>query len=130
MAKRNLVPVTAREIREAFARGEFTARDESLPSLRGGKSGKVRGRIAPSAVEDFLAANPNRVLVASAEAEVKTVTLPLTKTNARGATLKRPEDFPITEVRALAGVEGKRGRLSKAHVEAAAAKVMAQRGWK
>lgn len=130
MAKRNLVPVTAREIREAFARGEFTARDESLPSLRGGDSGKVRGRISPSAVEDFLAVNPDRVLVKSAEAEVKTVTLPLTKTSARGATLKRPEAFPIAEVRRLAGVEGKRGRLSKEHIAKATAAVMAERGQK
>ena len=44
------------------------------------------------------------------------VTLPTTKPNARGARMKRPVTLPISEVRSLAGAEGRKGRLSKAQV--------------
>lgn len=129
---KSITLVTAARVREAFANGEFTAPDAALPSLVGRNGdGRVRGRLNPLAVEAF-----NEQVKGEAYAGEKSplegakmVTLPLTKPNAKGALLKRPEDFPMSEVRRLAGVEGKKGRLSKADIARATEAVATERGW-
>jgi rRNA maturation endonuclease Nob1 len=92
-------------------------------------SGVVRGRLNPAFVAVFLAANPKATYAEKSAAESRTVEVPLTKMNAKGARLKRPEKVAVSEVRRLAGSEGKAGRLSSADVRAAADAIMAERGW-
>lgn len=126
-----VVLVPASRIRAAFAAGEFTAPDEALASLIGRNGdGKVRGRLNPKAVEAFEAQVPGEQYAGEkSQVESRTVSLPLTKMNAAGARLKRPETFTLTEVRTLAGIEGKKGRISSANLTAAAKAVEASRGW-
>lgn len=128
MSKRNVSqPVPARVIRTAFLEGKFTAPDEALPSLMGKNGdGKVRGRIHPAARE---AAEVEAGLVYREKvAEARTITIPVTKTNARGATLKRPVDVPLAEFRRLSGTA--KGRPSKAALAKAAQAYMAEHGLK
>lgn len=131
MSKSNITLVPASRVREAFAAGEFTAPEAALPSLVGKNGdGRVRGRLNPLAVEAFNEqVEGEQYAGEKSPVESKQVTLPLTKMNAKGARLKRPEAFPLSEVRALAGVVGKKGRLSAAEVAKAAEAVEAQRGW-
>jgi hypothetical protein len=132
MSRKSRTVVPAAFIRAAFASGEFTARDESLPALvgnPGSKTGTVRGRLSPSAIEDFEAQFPGHAYAGEKSAiEGRQVTLALTKPNARGARLKRPEAFPVSQVRALAGAKDT-GRLSEAAKVKAAEAVMRERGW-
>lgn len=132
MSAKNLTPVSAREIRAAYAEGAFTVPEgTNLASLVGRNGdGNVRGRLNPAVVDAFLSskAGKGRSYAEKSVAEKRMVTLPLTKPNAKGARLKRPEQFPISEVRALAGAPEK-GRLSARHIETAAAAVEASRGW-
>lgn len=131
MSKSNITLVPASRVREAFAQGLFTAPEAALPSLVGKNGdGRVRGRLNPLAVEAFNAQVEGEQYAGEKSAvEGKTITLPLTKMTAAGARVKRPETFPLARVRSLAGVEGKKGRLSKAEVERAAEAVIAERGW-
>ena len=130
MAKRKVVQVNAQFIRQAAREGRVTLTDADLPAFTGGPQGRGRGRLPKSAIAAFEAENPGFVYAGEKSAvEQKTVTLPLTKPNARGAMLKRPEDFPIKEVRQRAGVVGKKGRLSAADLTRAAESVMKERGW-
>lgn len=131
MSKSNVTLVPASRVREAFNLGLFTAPEAALPSLVGKNGdGRVRGRLNPLAVEAFNEqVEGEQYAGEKSPVESKRVTLPLTKMNAAGARLKRPEDFPLSEVRSLAGVTGKKGRLSKAEVETACRAVETARGW-
>lgn len=133
MSKRTNIatPVPAKRVREAFAEGLFTVPDEGLACLVGKNGdGKVRGRLNPVVIEAFNAQVTGEVYAGEkSPVEAKAVTLDLTKPNAKGARLKRPESFPLAEVRKRAGVEGKAGRLSKANLAAAADSIMRERGW-
>jgi hypothetical protein len=140
---KNVNLVSAARIRSAFAAGEFTAPTEALPSLIGGKvvkvdgtpthvpstSGLVRGRLHPKAVEAFNAqVKGEQYAGEKAKVEDKTITLALTKPNARGARLKKPENFAPSEVRRLAGI-GNKGRIPQSALDKAAEAVMRERGW-
>jgi hypothetical protein len=123
--------VPASRVRAAYAEGLFTVPDAGLACLIGRNGdGRVRGRLNPIAVEAFNEqVEGEQYAGEKSPVESKTVTLPLTKMNAKGARLKRPEDFPLSEVRRLAGVSGKKGRLSAAEIAKAAEAVETQRGW-
>ncbi len=131
MSKPTITLVPAARVREAYREGLFTAPDEALASLVGANgSGKVRGRLNPAAIAAFNEQMTGEQYAGEkSPVEGRTVTLPLTKVNAKGARLKRPETFPLSEVRSLAGVVGKKGRLSAAEIAKAAEAVEAQRGW-
>lgn len=132
MSKSNPVPASASDIRSAYAEGLFTVPEgTNLASLVGRNGdGKVRGRLNPVVVEAFLTspAGKGRSYAEKSVAEQKTIMLPLVKRNAKGARLQRPEAFPVSEVRALAGAPA-RGRLSSKHIAKAAERVQEQRGW-
>lgn len=129
-AKSKVVAVNAHFIREAARDGKVTLTDKGLASVIGGPQGRGRGRISAVTVAAFEAENPGFVYAGEKSAlEVKTVTVPLTKPNAKGARLKRPEDFPLAEVRKRAGVAGRKGRLSQAALTTAAESIMKERGW-
>lgn len=114
--------VSTAEIREAFRNGLAPAKDVSTASLFGANGTakapvKVRGRIHPAHVEVFLSANPGTKFGEGESAPAKrTVSVP--RTSANGRALK-PVILPVAEAKALAGVAGKRGRLSSAELEAA-----------
>lgn len=130
MSKRKPVAVPARVVRQFAHEGKVTITDEALASVIGGPQGRGRGRLSPDLVAAFEAENPGYVYAGEkSKAEAKMVTVPLVKPNARGARLKRPEDVPVAEVRRLAGVEGKRGRLAAADLERAARAIERERGW-
>jgi hypothetical protein len=123
MTKSNITLVPASRVRAAFAEGLFTAPEVALPSLVGRTPGKVRGRLHPEAVAAFNEQVKGEQYAGEKSAvESKRVTLPLTN-------LKRPEAFPLSEVRSLAGVTGKKGRLSAAEVATATQAVITARGW-
>lgn len=133
MAKNALAPVDTKTIRNAFVTGALDAskvvdakgKPVSTASLLGadGTGTKVRGRLHPAFVAAFEAANPGTVFVEGAEANVKTVEVP--RTSAKGRPMK-PATLPIAEVRRLAGIEGKKGRISKADLAKAGAALVAQ----
>lgn len=131
MSKSTITLVPASRVRAAFAAGEFKVEDAALPSLIGRNGdGKVRGRLNPLAVKAFNEQVDGEEYAGEKSAvESKSITLPLTKMNAAGARLKRPESFPLAEVRRFAGVEGKKGRLSAAEVAKAVEAVETERGW-
>lgn len=130
MSKRKVTEVNADFIRKAAREGRVTLTDAALPAFTSGPQGHGRGRLPKSAIEAFEAENPGYVYAGEkSRHEGRQVTLPLTKPNARGARLKRPEAFPVSQVRALAGVTGKAGRLSEAEKAKAAEAVMSERGW-
>lgn len=122
MAKSTTTPVDAKTIRLAFAAGEFAVTDAALTSL----SPSARGRLHPEAVEAFEATHPGQVYAGPHRKSEPTVTLPVTRKSKSGATLKRPVTVPRSQVRALAGVMGKRGRLSAADISRATAAYMAK----
>lgn len=141
MSKNTTTLVTAARVRAAYAEGKFTAPEVALPSLIGGSftvkgghvpsaTGKVRGRLHPEAIAAFNEQVEGEQYGGEKSGiGAKTVTLPLTKMNAKGARLKRPEDFPLSQVRTLAGVPNKKGRLSKDETAKAVAAIEAERGW-
>lgn len=131
-AKNALRPVPARVVREFARSNRVTVTDDALACVTGGPQGRGRGRLHPDLIAAFNAENGEGLVYDEAKGKRlagRMVTLPLVKPNARGAMLKRPEDFPIAEVRKRAGVEGKKGRLSKADIAKAAASVQSERGW-
>lgn len=131
MSKSTPTPVSAARVREAYREGLFTVPEAALACLIGRNGdGKVRGRLNPLAVEAFNEQVEGEVYAGEKSgAESKSITLPLTKMNAKGAVLKRPEDFPVREVRRLAGIEGKKGRIAQADLTRAAEAVVTERGW-
>lgn len=129
----NTIKVNAARVRAAFAAGEFTAPDAALPSLLGGSytktkgyqagTGVIRGRLNPLAVEAFNEQVKGEVYAGEKAKDavggnVKTVEVPMfsAKTGRPVKSVTRT----LSEVRTLAGVEGKKGRLSKADLLAAA----------
>jgi hypothetical protein len=125
LSKSNPVAVSAATIRKAFAAGEFSVPDgTNLASV----TAPIRGRLNPAIAAAYVAANKGTIYSEKSVAEKRMVTLPLVKRSAKGASLKRPEAFPVSEVRTLAGAPSK-GRLSREHLATAARKVEAQRGW-
>lgn len=124
--------VPASFIRHAFVEGKFTARDESLPSLVGKGPNGARGRLAPTAVEDFESQVKGYVYAGEKSVkEQRTITLPATKPNARGARLKRPTELPVSQVRALAGHKpGQVGRISSADIAKATEAFEKSQGWR
>lgn len=132
MGKNALSPVPAKTVRQFVREGRVTFTDAAEACIFGGPQGRGRGRLHPDLVAAFNAENGEGLVYVEEDGKAlreNRVTLPLTKKNARGANIKRPEAFPISEVRALAGVAGKKGRLSEADKVKAAQAVMAQRGW-
>lgn len=133
MAKSALTPVTTKTVRMAFVTGALDAskvvdakgNPVSTASLLGadGTGEKVRGRLKPEFIDAYVAANPGTVFVEGPDANVKTVEVP--RKSAKGRDLK-PAVLPIAEVRRLAGIEGKKGRLSKADLAKAGAALVAQ----
>lgn len=91
-----------------------------------GSGAKVRGRVGPFFVAQYLAANPGHVFGQGTEktdgpnkpAE-RTVDLPLL--SAKTGRAIKPVNVPVSEAKSLAGVAGKRGRLSSAELVTAAA---------
>ena len=122
--------VSTKYIRTAFANGEFTAPDAALLSLtghgpNGEGTGNIRGRLHPAAVEAFLAQTPGVSYEEKAVTDEKMVEVPRVKVDAKGRKRNlKPVVLPISEVRALAGVSGKRGRLSKEHIATAGAALL------
>lgn len=132
MAKNALTPVPAKVVREFAREGRITVTDAAMACITGGPQGRGRGRLHPDVVAAFNAENGQGLVYDEAVGKRLAgprVDLPLTKMNAKGARLKRPESFSVKEIRSLAGVEGKRGRLSKDDIAKAAAAVEAARGW-
>lgn len=127
-------PATATVIREVYKARGFKVPEVALASLLGkdGKGTKVRGRIHPAAQRALIEAFPGEFVAvdlgngnATPKAE-KVIEVPRVKTDAAGRkrTLK-PVTMTLSEVRALAGTTGKKGRVSKAEVEAAGAAAVA-----
>lgn len=128
----NPILVNAARVRAAFAAGEFTAPDAALPSLLGGSysktkgyqagTGVIRGRLNPLAVESFNEQVKGEVYAGEKKGgiggNVKTVEVPMF--SAKTGRPVKPVTRTLAEVRTLAGVEGKKGRLSKADLLAAA----------
>lgn len=139
MAKRTLKPAPAKVVRQYALDGKVTLTDAALACVVGkeGGSGLVRGRLNPDLIAAFNAENGDGLVYggerhkdgSGSQVEGTLIEVPLTKPNARGARLKRPEQVPVAEVRKRAGVEGKTGRLSKASVAKAAESIMTERGW-
>lgn len=120
-SKNALAPVSAKFVRAAFRDGTLDASKVvdakgnavNTASLFGasGDSTKVRGRIHPA----FVAAFNESGLGTYAEksvAEKNMVTVPLNSPKT-GRPIK-PVSLPIGEVRVLAGIVGKKGRISSA----------------
>jgi hypothetical protein len=135
MSKRKSVsrPVDAKTIRTAFHNGTLDAskvvdakgQPVNTGSLFGGPQGKGRGRLNPALVQAFLDANPGTTYdQKGANVQPKTVEVP--RVSPKTGRPVKSTILPIAEVRALAGVSGKRGRLSSAHLVAAAEALTAQ----
>lgn len=128
--------VSAATIRAAYQNGTLDAAKvaQAAADLTGGKpvstnsvlgadgdASRVRGRINPVFVAAFLKANPNSEYVekkVTSKADETKVTLPVVRTSASGATLKRPVEVTMSEARRLSGQA--KGRLGKASIEKAA----------
>lgn len=115
MSKSTRKPVSARTIREAFQNGEFEAPEVAHKSLAKG----ARGRLHPEGVKAYLKANRGATYSEKSDAEALAVEVPYTKRNKRGHRLSRTATLPVSEVRRLAGIEGRRGRLPKSAIEVA-----------
>lgn len=136
MARNIKTPVDAKTIRAAFHNGDLDAskvvndKGEAVntASLFGGPQGRGRGRLHPALVQAFLDANPGTTYdQKGANAQPKTVEVPRVKTDAKGRKRAlKPVTLPIAEVRALAGVSGKRGRLSSTDLARAGEALVAQ----
>lgn len=79
--------------------------------LFGGPQGTGRGRLNPAFVKAFLDANPGTTYAEKTVKDTRMVEVPMfsAKTGRPVKSLTKP----ISEVRKAAGVEGKKGRLSK-----------------
>lgn len=91
----------------------------STASLLGsdGSGTKVRGRVNPAFVAAYLAANPGTKFGEGSSAPAaRTVQVP--RKGASGRSLS-PVTLPVSEAKTLAGIPGKRGRMSAAEREAA-----------
>jgi hypothetical protein len=101
-------PVGADTVREWAVTPEGTAALNAAEARFPGK----RGRLHPSTVEVFHAENPkSRYVVGTASQSVPTVTVVIPGTDKNGRNRPRKRVLPVSEVRALAGVEAQRGRL-------------------
>jgi hypothetical protein len=125
MTRSKSTVVSTADIRAQFANGTLTpAKDVSTASLFGkdgtrSKPGKIRGRVHPAHVEVFLAANPGTVFGEGEDAPpARTAMLPLL--SAKTGKPIKPVEVSVTEAKALAGVKGKRGRLSSDELARAA----------
>lgn len=124
MSKSKSTVVSTATIRAAFS-GENAltpAEGVSTASLFGaaGDGSKVRGRIHPAHVAVYLDANPGHVFGEGKSAPpARTATLPLVSEKT-GRPIK-PVTVSVEEAKRLAGVAGKRGRLSSAELVKAAA---------
>lgn len=133
MGKQVLTPVSAREIRQAYANGDFTVPEgTNIASLVGRNGdGRVRGRLNPAVVQAFLTskAGKGKSYAEKSEAEGRTVTLTLTRRDKNGKSRGKVDvSMPVAEVRSLAGAPAK-GRLSNAHLATATERAEAARGW-
>lgn len=127
MSKSISTPVTAKTIRLAFQTGTLDASNvvdangkpvSPLSVLgRDGDASRVRGRLNPAFVQAFLTANPASTYAEKSVAEVPMVQVPLTSPKT-GRAIK-PVTMPRSEAKALAGVGGRKGRLSAEHLLAA-----------
>lgn len=122
MAKRKVVPASAKDIRQAFADGKFTVSEKAAVSLTGSGPLGPRGRLHPEVIEAAAAAGLEYVPGSG----VKTITLPVTKTSAKGAVLKRPVDVSLKEFRRLSGTTA--GRPSASALAKAAEAYKAENG--
>lgn len=114
MSRKVSTPVSVKTIRAAFHDGTLKPAEGVSPaSVTPG----ARGRINPAHVAVYVEANPGTTY-AEKTAEAKTVSLPLVSPKT-GRPIK-PVVVTISEARALAGVEGKRGRLGSASLAKAA----------
>lgn len=85
-----------------------------------GKSGdgsKVRGRVHPLFNAAYEAAHPGTVVQEKTGLDVKQVEVPLFSPKTGRAV--KPVTLPLPEVRRLAGIEGKKGRIPSAALVAA-----------
>jgi len=121
-------PVDAATIRAAFHNGDLDPAkvvdgkgEQVNPAcLFGGPQGRGRGRLNPAFVQAFIDANPGATYdQKGANAQPKTVSVP--RTSPKTGRPVKPTVLPLSEVRALAGVSGKRGRLSSTDLANAAA---------
>jgi hypothetical protein len=130
MSRSKSTVVSTATIRAAFAKGgtlnpakvTIDGKPVSTASLFGadGSGTKVRGRIHPAFVAAFLDANPGTVFGEGENAPAsRTVDLPLV--SAKTGRPIKPVTVPVSEAKALAGVKGKRGRLSSDELSRAAA---------
>lgn len=138
MSKSTRTPVSAKTIRTAFQTGTLDAskvvdgKGKPVTPLsvlgRDGDASRVRGRVNPAFVAAFLAANPTATYAEKSQAESPMVEVPLVSPKT-GRSVK-PVVLPRAEVRALAGIEGRRGRIGKSDLLAAGAAFQAKRNSK
>jgi hypothetical protein len=127
MSKSKSIVVNTATIRAAFmGKGALTPADGVSTASLFGANGtatapvKVRGRIHPAHRDVYLAANPGHTFGEGDAAPAKrTVLLPLV--SAKTGRAIKPVEVSVTEAKTLAGVAGKRGRLSSDELERAAA---------
>lgn len=131
MSKSKSIVVSTATIRAAFVGDNATLNPAKVTDAKGaavstasllGKSGDgsmVRGRIHPLFVAAYLAANPGTTFGEGDNKPAdRTVSLPLVSEKT-GRPIK-PVTVPVSEAKSLAGVAGKRGRLSSDELVAAA----------
>lgn len=121
-------PVSAKTIRTAFRDGTLNVKDvkdaNGKPinpvSVLGadGDASRCRGRLLPAFAAFYTEKFPNTTYAEKSGADERTVEVP--RVSAKTGRPVKPTRLPIAEVRALAGVSGKKGRLSKADLLAAA----------
>jgi hypothetical protein len=127
MSKSTRTPVSAKTIRTAFQTGALDAakvvdaKGKPVTPLsvlgRDGDASRVRGRVNPAFVTAFLEANPGSTYAEKSQAESPMVEVPLVSPKT-GRPVK-PVTLPRAEVRSLAGIEGRRGRIAKSDLAAA-----------
>jgi hypothetical protein len=122
------VPATDAEIRAAYNDGSYVpTSDAFLPALAGGtysktkgyipsESGLVRGRLSAAVREDFTAQTkrPTRGEFAKGERRPSDKTVEVPMVSAKTGRPIKPRVLPLDEARALAGTEGKKGKMSAA----------------
>lgn len=118
MGKRTFVPATSQDVRNFFA--------ENPDKIPAGAEVSVqvscKGRVSQSAVEVFNKAAKSHGM-RYVEGQEPHMPVTYKARNHRMVTEYRP----ISEVRKLAGAEGKRGPLSKAHLDIVAEKILSGR---
>lgn len=121
MSKSVSTPVSAKTVRAAFAAKAFEAPAAALPSLVGNGPRGARGRLHPAAREAFEAAHPGFVVAEKTVSDEPTVEIVPVRQDKAGRTRRlKARQVAVSEVRALAGTVGKRGRLGKVEIAAAA----------